>query len=88
LPPLGKPLRKGLSIPYTHWEAWLALYHGKALLIAKAKMAEIGCLGLPPPTTKRDADRLRPFGSELEALRGGRPPIRMRGKIPCCGGIQ
>ena len=39
LPPLGEVLRKGLSIPYTQWEAWLALYHGKALLIAKAVAA-------------------------------------------------
>jgi hypothetical protein len=39
LPPLGEALRKGLSSPYTQWEAWLALYHGKALLIAEAKMA-------------------------------------------------
>ena len=39
LPPLGEALRKGLSISYTQWEAWLALYHGKALLIAEAKMA-------------------------------------------------
>jgi Domain of unknown function (DUF4062) len=39
LPPLGEALKNGTSIPYTQWEAWLALYHGKALLIAKAKMA-------------------------------------------------
>jgi hypothetical protein len=36
LPPLREPLDKGLGISYTQWEAWLALYHGKALLIAKA----------------------------------------------------
>src|SRR3982751_4409786 len=26
----------GTAISYTQWEAWLALYHGKVLLIAKA----------------------------------------------------
>jgi hypothetical protein len=36
LPPLGNALAKGIGISYTQWEAWLALYHGKALLIAKA----------------------------------------------------
>jgi hypothetical protein len=36
LPPLREPLEQGLGISYTQWEAWLALYHGKALLIAKA----------------------------------------------------
>ena len=37
LPPLGEALAGGTFIPYTQWEAWLALYHGKSLLIAKAK---------------------------------------------------
>ena len=36
LPPLGGALGEGATIPYTHWEAWLALYHGKPLMIAKA----------------------------------------------------
>jgi hypothetical protein len=35
-PPLGKDLEKGEPISYTQWEAWLALYHSKVLLIAKA----------------------------------------------------
>jgi hypothetical protein len=39
LPPLREPLDKGLGISYTQWEAWLALYHGKALLIANAEEA-------------------------------------------------
>jgi hypothetical protein len=34
--PLGEALVQGVPISYTQWEAWLALYHGKALLIAKA----------------------------------------------------
>jgi tetratricopeptide (TPR) repeat protein len=36
LPPLGDALGDGAIIPYTQWEAWLALYNGKSLLIAKA----------------------------------------------------
>jgi tetratricopeptide (TPR) repeat protein len=36
LPPLGEALNSGAAISYTQWEAWLALYHRKLLLIAKA----------------------------------------------------
>jgi tetratricopeptide (TPR) repeat protein len=36
LPPLGESLKNGIAVSYTQWEAWLALYHGKLLLIAKA----------------------------------------------------
>ena len=36
LPPLRQPLADGLAVSYTQWEAWLALYHGKLLVIAKA----------------------------------------------------
>jgi hypothetical protein len=36
LPPLSAALNDGVSVSYTQWEAWLALYHGKLLLIAKA----------------------------------------------------
>ena len=39
LPPLGEALRDGAGIPYTQWEAWLALYHNKPLMIAKAAPA-------------------------------------------------
>lgn len=35
LPPL-RGLETGLDISYTQWEAWLALYHDRLLLIAKA----------------------------------------------------
>jgi tetratricopeptide (TPR) repeat protein len=37
LPPLGEALKTGICLPYTQWEAWLALYYDKLLLIAKAK---------------------------------------------------
>ena len=36
LPPLGEALRDGISVSYTQWEAWLALYHDKRLFIAEA----------------------------------------------------
>ncbi len=36
LPPLGEALKSDIAVPYTQWEAWLALYHGKPLFIAKA----------------------------------------------------
>jgi hypothetical protein len=36
LPPLDEVLKTGIAVSYTQWEAWLALYHGKRLLIAKA----------------------------------------------------
>src|SRR3954447_12027160 len=39
LPPLGKALDEGTAISYTQWEAWLALYHDKVLLIANANDA-------------------------------------------------
>ena len=39
MPPLGEALRTASALPYTQWEAWLALYHGKPLLIAKARRA-------------------------------------------------
>ena len=39
LPLLGEALKSGVRLPYTQWEAWLALYHGKPLMIAKAKTA-------------------------------------------------
>jgi tetratricopeptide (TPR) repeat protein len=36
LPPLGEALKSGARLAYTQWEAWLALYHGKPLMIAQA----------------------------------------------------
>jgi hypothetical protein len=39
LPPLGEILTRRVRIPYTHWEAWLALYHGKQLYVAKPEAA-------------------------------------------------
>jgi hypothetical protein len=36
LPPLRDVLACGEAISYTQWEAWLAIYHGKPLMIAQA----------------------------------------------------
>jgi hypothetical protein len=36
LPPLGDALNAGATLPYTQWEAWLALYQDNQLYIAKA----------------------------------------------------
>src|SRR6476660_4284466 len=36
LPPLGEALQSSVSVSYTQWEAWLALYHDKRLFIAEA----------------------------------------------------
>ncbi|MBV8107294.1 MAG: tetratricopeptide repeat protein, partial [Hyphomicrobiales bacterium] len=36
LRPLGQALQTGAGVSYTQWEAWLALYHSKLLVIAKA----------------------------------------------------
>src|SRR6516162_11381601 len=52
LPPLGEALKDGIGISYTQWEAWLALYHGKRLFIAKASDdAERGPNYAPTPAS-------------------------------------
>ncbi len=38
-PPLRDAIAAGHAVSYTQWEAWLALYHGKLLLTAKAEPA-------------------------------------------------
>ena len=77
LPPLGTALEAGTGISYTQWEAWLALYHGKALLIAKADdAAPRGPSYIPP---KLPAQRNRPIwrGSERsDAIRAVPSPAR------------
>ena len=53
LPPLGAALRNGLGVSYTQWEAWLALYHGILLFIAKAAdSAERGPNSFPTDATR------------------------------------
>ena len=58
LPPLREPFDKGLGISYTQWEAWLALYHGKALLIAKADDAAPRGPNYNPTDVSRTAQQM------------------------------
>jgi tetratricopeptide (TPR) repeat protein len=41
LPPLFAAMNAGTAIAYTQWEAWLALYYGKALLIARPDLKPV-----------------------------------------------
>jgi hypothetical protein len=53
LPPLAEALRDEAGISYTQWEAWLALYHNKALFIAEAKETAIrGPKHAPSPESR------------------------------------
>jgi hypothetical protein len=58
LPPLRDALASGLGISYTQWEAWLALYHGKALVIAKAENAAPRGPKYAPTKTSRAAQEM------------------------------
>jgi hypothetical protein len=76
LPPLGEVLRSGISVSYTQWEAWLALYHDKRLFIAEAADgAERG--PKYAPTVARGASR-SPGGPQE-----GRPLPRPHLRQPC-----
>jgi len=55
LPPLREALDNGFGISYTQWEAWLALYHGKVLLIAKAEDGAPRGQNYSPTTRSRAA---------------------------------
>ena len=53
LPPLGEALQSGAGVSYTQWEAWLALYHGNPLFIAKAaETAERGPNHMPTDASR------------------------------------
>jgi hypothetical protein len=70
LPPLGGALADGAAIPYTQWEAWLALYHKRPLMIAKAATdAPRG-----PKHAPTDGSR----ASQRRILRGSRRFIAIR----------
>jgi hypothetical protein len=67
LHPLRQPLEKHLHISYTQWEAWLALYHDRLLLIAKADDTAPRGPQFAPNDASRAAqhmhlERLRNFG--------------------------
>ena len=55
LPPLGEALKNGMGISYTQWEAWLALYHGKLLLTAKAEETALRGPAFAPTAASRTA---------------------------------
>jgi hypothetical protein len=67
LPPLGEALRSGALLAYTQWEAWLALYHCKPLMIAKAGETAPREASYTPTENSRAAQaahlaRLKDFG--------------------------
>jgi tetratricopeptide (TPR) repeat protein len=70
LPPLGEALRDGAEISYTQWEAWLALYHRKPLLIAKA--ADTAARG--PNSAPTDASRAAQAAHLARLKAAGRHP--------------
>jgi tetratricopeptide (TPR) repeat protein len=55
LPPLYEALANSALIPFTQWEAWLALYHGKSLMIAKAAAAAPRGPRYAPTAASREA---------------------------------
>jgi len=67
LPPLGEALKQGVAVSYTQWEAWLALYHGKTLQIAKAGDAAERGPKYAPTEAGRNAQ-----GEHLKRLRAMR----------------
>src|ERR1700730_8135734 len=74
LSPLRETLEKGLGISYTQWEAWLALYHGKALLIAKADDAAPRGPAYVPTDASRAAQQAHLAGLRaVERYPGGSP---------------
>jgi len=58
LPPLRRALHDQLDISYTQWEAWLALYHDKLLLIAKADDTAPRGPRFAPTAASRAAQRM------------------------------
>jgi hypothetical protein len=67
LRPLGEALATGFACPYTQWEAWLALYHEKSLVIAAAEAAAPRGPNYEPTEASRAAQaahlaRLKAYG--------------------------
>ena len=58
LPPLGDALDRADAISYTQWEAWLALYHDKPLLIAQADQKAARGPKFSPTGASRAAQQL------------------------------
>jgi hypothetical protein len=72
LTPLRLPLENRLDISYTQWEAYLALYHGKPLFIAKAD-------GIAPRGPKND-----PTDASRVAQRAHLDRLHAVGRYPGC----
>jgi hypothetical protein len=81
LPPLFAAMNAGAAIAYTQWEAWLALYYGKPLLIAQPDPK-------PPAGTAADGpDTVEALqAAHLGRLRevGIYPEIRFERRSTCC----
>ncbi len=58
LPPLKEVLDKRLDVSYTQWEAWLALYHSKRLVIAEADRAAPRAPHFAPTDASRAAQQV------------------------------
>jgi Domain of unknown function (DUF4062) len=70
LPPRGEALQSSVSVSYTQWEAWLALYHDKRLFIAEAgDGAERG-----PKYVATDGSRAVQAGHLASLKKAGRYP--------------
>lgn len=65
LPPLRALVQQGHDISYTQWEAWLALYHNKLLLIAEADQAAPRGPSYAPTDESRAAQK-----EHVQRLRG------------------
>jgi tetratricopeptide (TPR) repeat protein len=83
LPPLGEMLGSGISLSYTQWEAWLALYHDKSLFIVKAgDGAERG-----PSYAPTEASRAAQAGHLAGLREAGRYPGAFTGPADLAGYI-
>ncbi len=74
LPPLGAAIDGGAAVSYTQWEAWLALYYGKNLIIAAPGSNYARDLSLTPNFAPTEQCRAAQ-AAHLERLRAlGRYP--------------
>src|SRR5271166_5703393 len=72
LPPLGEALQSGAGASYTQWEAWLALYHKRLLVIAKAA-----------DSAKRDP-QYKPTDASRAAQAAHLERLKAMGRYPGC----
>ena len=63
LPPLGAAIDAGAAVSYTQWEAWLALYYAKDLIIAAPlREAKFAATNTAKSPQAEHLDRLRALG--------------------------